>query len=51
MNRANVRHYRGCQVVTDFKEFPGRTHWLIASPGWEEVADYVIGWVERQLSR
>ncbi len=50
MNRANFRKYRGSSAVTDFKEFPGRTHWLIASPGWEEVADYAIAWVERQVT-
>jgi hypothetical protein len=27
-------------------EFPGRTHWLIAAPGWEEVADMVLAWAE-----
>ncbi len=50
MNRANFRKYRGSSAVTELKEFPGRTHWLIASPGWEEVADYAIDWVERQLT-
>lgn len=47
-NRVNFSRYRGSAAVTEFKEFPGRTHWLIASPGWEEVADYTIAWVERQ---
>ena len=37
-------------AVTAFKDFPGRTHWLIASSGWEEVADEAIAWVERQLT-
>jgi pimeloyl-ACP methyl ester carboxylesterase len=46
MNRANVRKYRSSPAVTDFKEFPGRTHWLIAQPGWEEVADFAIEWAE-----
>lgn len=50
MNRANFKKYRHSSAVTEFKEFPGRTHWLIASPGWEEVADYALSWTKRQVS-
>ena len=35
-------------TVTELLEFPDRTHWLIAAPGWEEVADAVLGWVEKR---
>lgn len=31
--------------VVDFKEFPGRGHFIIGEPGWEEVASYVDGWL------
>jgi len=47
-NRANYAKYGGSTARTDFKEFPGRTHWIIAQDGWEEVADYVESWVRRQ---
>ncbi len=48
MNRANFkRHARSC-AVTEFRAFPGRTHWIIAQPGWE-VADTAIEWAERQV--
>ena len=30
----------------DFHEFPNRSHWLIAEPGWEEVADKALKWAE-----
>ena len=30
--------------VTDFKEFAGRSHFLIGSRGWEEIADYCLEW-------
>jgi pimeloyl-ACP methyl ester carboxylesterase len=46
MNRANFRKYRGGTSRTDFREFPGRSHWVIAEPGWEEVADAAIEWAE-----
>lgn len=49
MVRQNLRKYRRSTAVTDFHEFPGRTHWLIASPGWEEVADLALAWIESHL--
>ena len=45
MNRANWQKYQGSGARTDFKEFPGRSHWIIASPGWAEVAGYIGDWV------
>ncbi|MDC0709452.1 alpha/beta hydrolase [Stigmatella sp. ncwal1] len=54
MVRSAYRKYQRSSAVTAFKVFPGRTHWLIASPGWEEVADYAITWARehaRQESR
>src|SRR5205085_1294894 len=46
MNRSNYRKYRNAPSRTDFREFPGRSHWIIAEPGWEEVADAVLAWAE-----
>lgn len=31
---------------TDFAEFPGMSHWLMAEPGWERVAAKILGWIE-----
>jgi hypothetical protein len=31
-------------VVTDFKEFPGRSRYTLGHEGWEEVADYALDW-------
>lgn len=33
--------------VTDFKQFPGRTHYICGQQGWEEVAEFVREWVEK----
>jgi pimeloyl-ACP methyl ester carboxylesterase len=49
MNRANFAMYARSKAVTDFNEFPGRTHWIIAQPGWEEVGDFALEWVEKHL--
>ncbi|MGZ5296908.1 MAG: alpha/beta hydrolase [Actinomycetota bacterium] len=50
MNRANLKKYRHSNVATDLREFPGRSHWLIAEPGWEEVADHAIDWLGQRSS-
>jgi pimeloyl-ACP methyl ester carboxylesterase len=47
MNLTNFSKYHGSTAVTEFKEFAGRCHWIIAQPGWEEVADYAAQWLER----
>jgi pimeloyl-ACP methyl ester carboxylesterase len=47
LNRKNFEKYRG-PSITDFKEFAGRDHWIIASEHWQEVADYVSGWIDQR---
>jgi pimeloyl-ACP methyl ester carboxylesterase len=42
--RATYRRHLRSVAETSFKQFSGRTHWLILEPGWEEVADYTIQW-------
>jgi pimeloyl-ACP methyl ester carboxylesterase len=44
IDRSAADHYRKSGAVTDYKLFPGRSHWTIAEPGWEEVADYALDW-------
>jgi pimeloyl-ACP methyl ester carboxylesterase len=46
INRSNFKKYRNLNAKTSFKEFPGRGHWIIAEPGWEEVAAYSQNWIE-----
>jgi pimeloyl-ACP methyl ester carboxylesterase len=41
---ANTRLYRRSRAVTDYKLFPGRSHFILGQPGWEEVADYALDW-------
>jgi alpha-beta hydrolase superfamily lysophospholipase len=36
-------------AVTEFKEFPERSHYTVGQEGWEEVADYAIDWAQAQL--
>jgi alpha-beta hydrolase superfamily lysophospholipase len=44
VNRENVRRYRRSSALTAYREFPGRSHFTIGQPGWEEVADYALSW-------
>jgi pimeloyl-ACP methyl ester carboxylesterase len=47
LNKKNWSKYSDKGSVTDFKEFPGRSHILCLQPGWEEIADYVLGWIRK----
>lgn len=44
LNRKNFKKYRASSAVTEYKEFPGRSHYIIAEKGWEEVAQYALDW-------
>ena len=44
--KANFNLYRKSSAVTDYKEFPERTHFTLGQTGWEEVADYALTWAE-----
>jgi pimeloyl-ACP methyl ester carboxylesterase len=39
------RHKKSPRPVAKL-EFPGRSHWLIAAPGWEEVAGGIYAWLQ-----
>lgn len=43
---ANFKLYRNSNAVTQYKNFPGRTHYTLGQDGWEEVADYALTWAE-----
>jgi pimeloyl-ACP methyl ester carboxylesterase len=43
--RRTARRYAKAGVPADLREFPGRTHWIIAEPGWQEVAGAVEAWL------
>jgi alpha-beta hydrolase superfamily lysophospholipase len=45
LNKSNHAKYKASPSIADFKEFTGRTHFVIGQKNWEEVADYVLNWV------
>lgn len=44
VNKSNAKKYKKSPAITEFHEFPGRSHWTCAEPGWEEVADMALSW-------
>lgn len=48
INRVNYRKYQRSTAVTEYKEFPHRSHLLIGQDGWEEVAEYALSWAQTQ---
>lgn len=47
---ANYHLFRHSRAVTEFREYPDRTHWTIGQDGWEEVADDALDWAVRHAA-
>jgi pimeloyl-ACP methyl ester carboxylesterase len=48
VDRATLRRYRHSKARTDFVEFPGRSHLIVAQTGWEEVAEHALSWAQKR---
>lgn len=46
LSRKIYKRHSASSAVTAYKEFPGRSHFIIGEAGWEEVADYALTWAE-----
>lgn len=44
--KTNYERYQASPSKTDFKEFPGRVHFLIWQKGWQEIADDILEWLK-----
>jgi pimeloyl-ACP methyl ester carboxylesterase len=44
IDQAAAKKYRKSSAITEYKEFPGRSHFTLGQEGWEDVADYALGW-------
>ena len=49
LSRATYRRYAANGSVTDLKVFPGRDHFVIGEPGWQEVAEFVLSWLDQKV--
>jgi pimeloyl-ACP methyl ester carboxylesterase len=48
LNKSNYAKYKASSSVTDFKEFAGRTHFIIGQKNWEEVSEYILTWLSEK---
>jgi len=39
------------EAVSTYKEFDNHAHWVVAEPGWQEVAGYVGNWLRSESFR
>lgn len=39
--------YKDKNSITDFKEFKGKSHFICGEEGWEDVATYVLNWMNK----
>jgi pimeloyl-ACP methyl ester carboxylesterase len=44
VDRQMADKQRKSAAVTEYREFPGRSHFTIGQEGWEEVADFALDW-------
>jgi alpha-beta hydrolase superfamily lysophospholipase len=49
--KANYKLYQKSTAVTEYKEYPERTHWTLNQDGWEEVAEFALDWAVRNATR
>lgn len=50
LSRSAYEIQKRSPAPTDFKLFSGRSHLLIAEPGWDEVAAQALEWAERHYA-
>jgi alpha-beta hydrolase superfamily lysophospholipase len=44
VDRSAAKRYAKSSAITDYREFPGRSHFTLGQDGWEELADYALDW-------
>jgi pimeloyl-ACP methyl ester carboxylesterase len=51
LNMKNFRRYADKGSITTFREFPGRTHFIIGQDNWQEVAQFINGWLTENVGK
>lgn len=47
LNRRNYKKYKKNGSILDYKEFPGRNHFVLGQDTWKEDADYILDWIKK----
>ncbi|TQF09546.1 alpha/beta hydrolase [Myxococcus llanfairpwllgwyngyllgogerychwyrndrobwllllantysiliogogogochensis] len=50
IQRENVKRYAKSKAVTEYVELKGRSHYTVAQPGWEAVADLALNWAAQHAT-
>ena len=48
LNLSNYKKYTAKFSKRGFKQFDGKNHFVLGQPGWQEVANYVLTWIDEQ---
>ena len=44
VDKSTAKHYGKSAAITEYREFPDRSHYTVGEDGWEEIADYALEW-------
>lgn len=47
LNYRNYKAYKKNGSILEYKEFPGRNHFVLGQSTWKEDADYILDWLKR----
>jgi len=47
LNKRNFKKYKNNGSVLEYKEFPGRNHFVVGQPTWKEDAEYILNWIKK----
>lgn len=47
LNARNFKAYKQNGSITEYKEFPGKNHFVVGLPTWKEEADYILDWISK----
>lgn len=47
LSKKNAEAYKDKNSVSEFKEFKERCHYICGQQGWQEVAGYVVNWIDK----
>lgn len=50
LNLKNTEGYTDPGSVANIKEFKNRSHFICVEPGWEEICEYISGWIEGNIA-
>lgn len=45
LNLTNFKKYTDRSSITEYKEFPGRNHFVLGQPTWKEDAEAILDWI------